>query len=40
MRGAWDVYLCVFFTLEFASEQMACPGDALREFLSDADAFL
>ena len=40
MRDVWDVYLCVFFTLEFASEQMACPGDALREFLSDANPFL
>jgi hypothetical protein len=40
MRDAWDVYLCVFFTLEFASEQMACQSDALREFLGDANPFL
>lgn len=39
-RDAWDVYLCVLFTLEYASEQMACPGDALGEFLSDANPFL
>ena len=40
MRDVWDVYLCVFFTLEFASEQMARPGDGLREFLGDANPFL
>ena len=34
------MYLCVFFALEYASEQMACPGDALREFLGDANPFL
>lgn len=40
MRDVWDVYLCVFFTLEFASEKMTRPGDALREFLGDASPFL
>ncbi len=29
MRDAWSVYLCVFFTLECASEQTARPGDAI-----------
>ncbi len=40
MRDAWSVYLCVYFTLEYASEQTARPGGALREFLGDANPFL
>lgn len=40
MRDARNVYLCIFFTLEYASEQLVNPSDALNEFLSDANPFL